>query len=620
MVIARGVASDIDDLGYILLKYKYFKHISRLCHELAVKNHTECNYFHDIAERKIRQIKGTEKLLLEVTDPKYSGKRIRRGVLNFVGEISKILFGTMDNDDAKYYNEQIRHFEENSDSMTNLLKQQLSVVKSTLGAINETLSDMEYNEDVVKRGLSQIKAYVESVISNTTRVTDALADKITVESHIARVNEALNTLQRSLDVVIDSIINARKGILQPQVVPPSLLMDALTRSFPSFPKETMAPFPLSKDSINLLLKICDIHVYLSDGILGYVVELPLVNRGNFKILKMTPIPVALDLNKFLYIDTAESMLCLDQARQYYLMLTEDELRQCKTKDSNSYVCKQKHPLMSSHVHESCYIRLLQANERIPRSCETRIAKLTNTVWVQLMNNEWIYFSPSIDSVTVLCDGKEPADVLLTGVGKLSINSGCKGYSTSALLQTSFTVASNSSVKGGDLLTQVPLRFDCCEELNMRVNLSSIHLDMKFKQIVSHLNDLKYASFKVSDLEKEIQEQEWKNKHISSHMSYSVMVYIIFAIIGMYAFYKLYRYVRNRWLHAGNPRTTTAAMKAITATGSGGMGNTVNINIKTSNESLVASPETIPLRGSTQSLQDETPTRRSLRPRLAKSYF
>ncbi|PNF43795.1 hypothetical protein B7P43_G09756 [Cryptotermes secundus] len=211
----------------------------------------------------------------------------------------------MDNDDAKYYNEQIRHFEENSDSMTNLLKQQLSEVKSTLGAINETLSDTEYIKEVVKMGLSQIKACVESVISNTTRVTDALADKITEESHIARVNEALNTVQRSLHIVIVSIINARKGTLQPQVVPPSLLMDALTRSFPSFPKESMTPFPLSKDSINLLLKICDIrvHVYLSGGILGYVVELPLVNRGNFKILKMTPIPVGLDLNKFLYIDT-----------------------------------------------------------------------------------------------------------------------------------------------------------------------------------------------------------------------------------------------------------------------------------------------------------------------------
>jgi hypothetical protein len=114
---------------------------------------------------------------------------VRRGVFNFIGEVSKIVFGIMDNEDAEYYNGQIRHFEENSDSMTSLLKQQLSVVKSTLGAINETLSDMEY-ESVVRTWLRQIKTYIDSVVSNTTSAARALAAKITVDGHIAWVYEA----------------------------------------------------------------------------------------------------------------------------------------------------------------------------------------------------------------------------------------------------------------------------------------------------------------------------------------------------------------------------------------------------------------------------------------------
>jgi hypothetical protein len=175
------------------------------------------------------------------------------------------------------------------------------------------------------------------VVSKTTCATRALAAKITVEEHIARIYEALNNLQRSLDVTIDSILKARKGILQPQAVAPHRLMEVLTRSIPSFPK----------DSMNLLHRICDLHVYLKDGILGYVVELPLY-RGNFRILKMIPITVTLKPNTFLYIETVESILCLVQARQFYLMLTEDELRQCKRKDSSCYVCKQNQPMMSSH--------------------------------------------------------------------------------------------------------------------------------------------------------------------------------------------------------------------------------------------------------------------------------
>jgi hypothetical protein len=73
-----------------------------------------------------------------------------------VGEISKVLFGTLDENDADYYDEQIRNFERNSEDTTDLLKQQVYVIKSTLGALNDTLADMEHNDKLVKKGLSDI--------------------------------------------------------------------------------------------------------------------------------------------------------------------------------------------------------------------------------------------------------------------------------------------------------------------------------------------------------------------------------------------------------------------------------------------------------------------------------
>jgi hypothetical protein len=54
-----------------------------------------------------------------------------------------------------------------------------------------------------------------------------------------------------------------------------------------------------------------------------------------------------------------------------------------------------------------------------------------------MNNKWIYFAPYSDSVTILCNKKEPVDRVIQGVGKLRVNSECKGFSTSALLQANY---------------------------------------------------------------------------------------------------------------------------------------------------------------------------------------
>jgi hypothetical protein len=103
------------------------------------------------------------------------------------------------------------------------------------------------------------------------------------------------------------------------------------------------------------------------------------------------------------------------------------------------------------------------------------------MWIQLVNNSWIYFAPQTDTVTIPCNKNEPVDAIIQGVSKLHIdaiiqgvsrlhidaiiqgesklhiNPGCKGYSTSALLYTSSIVMSNSSLQGGDLLTQIPLQ-------------------------------------------------------------------------------------------------------------------------------------------------------------------
>ena len=77
-------------------------------------------------------------------------------MFHFIGELSKILFGAMDEDDSNYYNEQIKLFEQNSEDTNTLLNQQLSVVRSSLGAVNSTLTDVEYNENLLKEGINRI--------------------------------------------------------------------------------------------------------------------------------------------------------------------------------------------------------------------------------------------------------------------------------------------------------------------------------------------------------------------------------------------------------------------------------------------------------------------------------
>jgi hypothetical protein len=97
-------------------------------------------------------------------------------------------------------------------------------------------------------------------------------------------NQSDKRSKRNLDLLIDSVVHAQKWMLQPQIISPTTLMESLMRSAPAFPKGTNLPFPFSKDSTNLLFRLCELQIYIKNGILGYVILLLLVSKGTFDII------------------------------------------------------------------------------------------------------------------------------------------------------------------------------------------------------------------------------------------------------------------------------------------------------------------------------------------------
>jgi len=71
-------------------------------------------------------------------------------------------------------------------------------VTSALGAVNETLSDMAYNENKVRDRLKQLLPLVDSVVSQYGNATNLLSVQIILENHIARALDKLSVTQRLL--------------------------------------------------------------------------------------------------------------------------------------------------------------------------------------------------------------------------------------------------------------------------------------------------------------------------------------------------------------------------------------------------------------------------------------
>jgi hypothetical protein len=188
--------------------------------------------------------------------------------------------------------------------------------------------------------------------------------------------------------------------------------------------------------------------------------------------------------------------------------------------------------------------------------------------------------PTSDSITIVCQEKEPVEIRLTGTGKLNIDSGCKGYSLTALLTTANEIQVNYTGSGGVLLSKVETQFECCEQVGTSINLTHIELDMKLKPMVTHMEDLKYASYRISELKKLAAGQEWKRKHFEYHNTYSILMYVAVSIIILYGVYRFIRSLITRWKNCKILRAITAPteQRLSLPMGASGSGNVVNIKI------------------------------------------
>jgi hypothetical protein len=64
---------------------QFIGHINKLCHAVDIKNWTDSSHCYDKAEDTLRQVENTGRLLLGLTDRKYVGQWVKRGVFNVLG-------------------------------------------------------------------------------------------------------------------------------------------------------------------------------------------------------------------------------------------------------------------------------------------------------------------------------------------------------------------------------------------------------------------------------------------------------------------------------------------------------------------------------------------------------
>jgi hypothetical protein len=415
-------------------------------------------------------------------------KRKKRGVLDFVGEISKILFGTLTQADARQYNSHIDQLEREQHEFLHISSEQMTVIKSTINSVNLTMRRINQNEKVLRDNLIKLDAKIDNV---TSELQQEIEQVTTANMQIKMIERGLMECQHGYEMLVDALVHAEQGTFQPQFITAEKMKTVVTAQ--KLPAGVDYPsFPFSE-----LQHIIVPHVYSHNQFLVYVLDIPLLSSTPFYLYKILPFPTLKRDSVFSFIYPSKDFIFMDSLKKQYGKLSANEVTKCFQPNPLQKVCKEDVPIMTYIPGNDCESTLLHpSSQNIPPTCEVRVMKITKAYWIPLsFSNQWLFVTPQPEKLSVICDDTTE-QVEIKGKGKLTLRQQCKAYTTYVTLYAISTSTVNVSQ---DFVPTIPIAFDCCLTFKETREFEEIPLSIPLSNIMTSADDLRLASHKVDEV-------------------------------------------------------------------------------------------------------------------------
>jgi hypothetical protein len=279
-------------------------------------NLTECKASIRHVDRKIERLELVRGILRDLIKQDDNSVRSRRGLFGYIGTISRTLFGTLDEDDGKFYTDKISQLEQEQASFLRLPKEQVVLVKATLKTVNRTLHDVAYNKQILEKGLSDIKKRIIKEGGTLNMQLGYTSMLITLNDHALKLDRAIEELQDQYSILIDAAIHAHRGIMQPQLISPRKILQIMKDNQDSFPRDQSLPIPLSSEYIPQLLQLIDLDVFVQGSFYFTLFTLPLVSHLSYNAYHIHVFPSKINGTalKFIFVQPEKEIIMVDKTK------------------------------------------------------------------------------------------------------------------------------------------------------------------------------------------------------------------------------------------------------------------------------------------------------------------
>lgn len=372
-----------------------------ICNQLT--EHENCNILTKQLETEYN------KMLYEKTNIRRSR---RSAPLPSVGKILNVVFGVMDEEEAKLYEEKINEMVRETNRHNDILNEQTTIIMKSISSSNETLHKFQGK-------LMEIAKELKEQTSIQNRVIDEvkLREKINFLTEVATL---IIIDHRDLTNRINSLLSdTTTGDISDMIDVNAIESDlALVKT--KIERGEDFPIELNTKNIHELFTFSQVKAKITNSSIFIELSVPIVDAKTFVSYEVTPIPIRIQNNIHIMKIKSKHLLANFETGEIVEMNDSDH---CFGK--NGRVCEIRSPIITDG-YVSCESRLLmKANIDVDsKICETkRLQQATYVVPISKTND--VYILPAAKSaIKIICRGKEVEVLTLSEPKVIEITPRC----------------------------------------------------------------------------------------------------------------------------------------------------------------------------------------------------
>lgn len=326
-----------------------------------------------------------EKQLQQLLPSKFL--RIKRGVINGLGSIIKVITGNLDEEDAKRYDQSIKELTNNQNDLITTQKEQIFIMKDCITKFHNDTQKLLSSQNLIRNHLKMIDAYI-----NTTTETQ----------QILFIHLTLSQLATSYQLIFDhfeqietALTFSKLNTLHNTIVDPETFLEELTKL--NKMSTNKLPFQPSKENLVIIERLASIKSYQKDCELTFLITVPVTNNKYYEYFRLLPIPV--NVNSSMQIIVPKNKFLIIDEQNYHLN------NEACLEISNNYFCTNQIELLPIIEKTPCEVAIVRSQSVI-NNCNIIKTNVNELIVKTLMNNLLYVFSSKSINVMSICDNKK----------------------------------------------------------------------------------------------------------------------------------------------------------------------------------------------------------------------